>query len=139
MTLLHTLQPSETVRTRTRKPSTPPPTLTDCQAMFHRMVKVGEFAAKVIAEPRIIDRSEAQELGRCCKQVARNGSVYRLALQNSAAVKFGFRYYGDWNGLDLLVGGGQQGVDREKKRHLRVQNASTARLMAWAQGKRTTV
>ena len=118
------LTSSETVRT-----------LTPAQEAFHRLVKVGEFASHITATPRRLDSDEANSLVWACSMVAQRGNVYRAALVAAARTQFGSRYRSDWAGLDLLVGGGQQGVDRIKRRHIRVENGSSRRLCLWAQGR----
>ena len=125
MTLLHTLQPSETVRT-----------LTPAQEAFHRLILVGEFAAHIVTAPRKLDADEANSLAHACTQVAQRGNVFRSALKAAARTQFGSRYRSEWAGLDLLVGAPQTGAEaRMKRRHLRVENGSSRRLCLWAQGR----
>lgn len=137
--ILHTS--SETTRTNRRKATTPPPTLSAAREAFHRLVTLSEFAAHLVKQPRKLDRDEAHSLASACDQVAQRGNIFRKAALACAKTQFGSRFRSNWNGLDLLVGAGQAGQhdDRLKRRHLRVENASTRRLMAWAQGRRTTV
>ena len=110
------------------------------QEAFHRLVLLGEFAQHIVNNPRKLDSDEANSLTWACAQVAQRGNVYRAALKNAARTCFGSRYRSEWAGLDLLVGGGdhqRSGEDRRKRRHLRVENGSSARLCLWAQGLRT--
>ena len=113
-------------------------TLTPAQEAFHRLVLLGEFAQHIVNNPRKLDSDEANSLTWACAQVAQRGNVYRAALKNAARTCFGSRYRSEWAGLDLLVGGGvhqRSGEDRRKRRHLRVENGSSARLCLWAQGR----
>ena len=124
MTLLNT-QPSDPVRTPN-------------QEAFHRLVLVGEFAAHIVESPRKLDSDEANSLAHACTQVAQRGNIFRQALKAAARSQFGSRYRSEWAGLDLLVGAPQTGAEaRMKRRHLRVENGSSRRLVAWAQGLRT--
>jgi hypothetical protein len=137
--ILHTS--SDPSRTNRRKATTPPPTLSEAREAFHRLVTLSEFAAHLTIQPRKLDRDEAVSLVAACKQVGTKSNIFRRAALACAKTQYGSRFRSNWKGLDLLVGAGQAGQydDRRKKRHLRVENASTARLCWWAQGKRTSV
>ena len=116
----------------------PNPFRTPNQEAFHRLVLVGEFAAHIVTAPRKLDADEANSLAHACTQVAQRGNIFRQALKASARSQFGSRYRSEWAGLDLLVGAPQSDpMSRIKRRHLRVENGSTRRLVAWAQGLRT--
>ena len=117
---------------------TPSRTLTQNQEAFHRLVLVGEFAAHIVTSPRKLDADEANSLAHACTMVAQRGNIFRSALKAAARTQFGSRYRSEWAGLDLLVGAPQTGAEaRIKRRHLRVENGSSRRLVAWAQGLRT--
>jgi hypothetical protein len=114
----------------------PNPFRTPNQEAFHRLVRVGEFAAHIIASPRKLDADEANSLAHACTQVAQRGNIFRRALKAAARTCFGSRYRSQWAGLDLLVGAPQSDpLSRIRRRHLRVENGSSRRLCLWAQGR----
>jgi len=116
----------------------PNPFRTPNQEAFHRLTLVGEFAAHIVVQPRKLDSDEANSLAWACTMVAQRGNIFRSALKAAARTQFGSRYRSEWAGIDLLVGAPQSDpLSRMKRRHLRVENGSSRRLVAWSQGLRT--